>query len=131
MYVQKIILERQNEAVTEANTTAAKRQESVANNAIKLRSKLNEANIKYKLGLDLTNKTLDESRKLVNASLKAEAKYSINKVRGTSTAINAEARALTEISRIKVNDVALLRKQEVANEAATDAAHFDGAGGLG
>jgi hypothetical protein len=103
-YINRIIIQTQKEKIEEKAKKVGDYTNEKLEKEYTVTQKLNELNVKYKLGLDLTNKTYGERYKLVEDALMQEAKYfeSYDEY-GTkiTQARNDEGKALLKLSNEK------------------------------
>lgn len=68
-YIYRIALQREDEKIQKAAETVAQRQAAVAEKELEVRQKIIQYNEDWKLGLDLTNKSLEEQVQLTREAL--------------------------------------------------------------
>lgn len=147
--INRIVIQQQEEEIQKvaekAATARTKRQEE----KIALEDQLAEANIKYNLGLDLTNSTLEENTEKVQAAMKAESDHlaaidgrdavvqsitdsywSYNGLITRATNLEEELNDVTEFANellevMGINQDENTEKQKESNEAVEDAINLN------
>lgn len=122
-YVNRIIIQTQKEKIEEKAKKVGELTNEKLERELDVTQKLNELNIKHRLGLDLTNKTYSERYNLVADALKQDAKY-LERTDEFGTTLkrarNDEAKALNKLdsasAKVGRTNRLLIEAQKELNE---------------
>ena len=116
MYIQKIILQKEEEKVQKALEKAGARANKVANDKATINRLLNESNVLLGGTIDLTNSSLEENTKKMLDALKVRAEFAESARTGVATPLNQEAKLLFKIGKLHGNLANSTRRATAATD---------------